>query len=89
LISNVFVVNSVDVAGIVGNTNRGLDQLFNVHGGAVTKGADEGVLDDAVVVGRNASGLQIEGQDLLTLEKVLCHGNQSQGTPFEHHSQTT
>ena len=89
LITNVFVVDAMDVARLKWNTDGGLYDLFHVDRSSVGLGADEGVLDDSIVVGRGPGGLEVEGQHLLSFEKVLCHEQQAQGTPFEHHSQTS
>ena len=42
------------------NTDRRFDDLLHVHGGSVSQGADEGVLDDSVVVGRGPCGFEVE-----------------------------
>ena len=72
-VADVFVVDAVDVAGIKRNPNTGFHELLNVHRRAVGKRPNEGVLDDAVVVGGHARGFKVEGKHLLALEKVLCH----------------
>ena len=77
----------MDLGRIVGNSNVGFHDLFVVDSGSVCQGSYQGKLDDAVVGGRDSVVSKSKARTF-SFEKVLCHEQEAQDAPFEHHSQT-
>ena len=79
--SNIRIEDAMDAGGPSRDAHTGIDERAEVDGFSGCVRSDHGILHDPIPTGRDARGLEVEGDHIASLQGVNRHGVPFTGAP--------